>query len=360
VLRNQRNAEVIQAEVLDLDPDARTIRLRDGVLGYDTLILAAGVSHHYFGNESFARQAPGLKTIEDATHVRARILEAFERAERASAAEQAELLTFVLVGGGPTGVELAGAIGELARHSLRGEFRRIDSRQARILLVEAAPRVLPSAPESLSLAAERSLRRLGVEVLAGTRLQAIESPEVTLDRRGERLLLRAATVLWAAGVRAGPLGRILAERAGAELDREQRVRVGPDGSLPGHPEILVIGDLARLEGPDGAPLPGVAPVAIQAGRPAARVVRDRLGGRVPPPFTYRPRGNLAVIGRAAAVAELGRLRFSGYPAWLLWLFVHIMNLVGFENRLLVFVQWAFDYATRRRGARLITGEVERP
>jgi len=360
ILKRQQNVSVLQDEMLDLDPLARTVALRDAVLGYDTLVIATGASHHYFGNESWTELAPGLKTIEDATSIRARLLGAFEEAERCDAAEREELMTFVLVGGGPTGVELAGAIGELARHTLRGEFRRFDPRQARIVLLEAAERVLPSYPPRLSIAAERSLRRLGVEVQTGVRLAALDHRELTLERGGKTEQLRAGTVLWAAGVRAGPLAALLAQKTGVELDRQLRVRVAPDGSLPGHPEILVIGDMARVEGRDGRPLPGVAPVAIQQGRHVGRVLRDRLSGRLPPAFAYRSRGNLAVIGRAAAVAELGPLRFSGYPAWFLWLFVHIMNLVGFENRLLVFVQWAFDYFTRRRGARLITGEITRP
>lgn len=360
VLKRHPRTEVLLAEVTGFDAAGRRVLLRDGELGYDSLIVAAGASHHYFGHDEWARLAPGLKTVEDATAIRSRVLRAFEIAERASAAaERQARLAFVVVGGGPTGVELAGAIGELARQTLKHEFRRIDPGQARVLLVEAEPRLLPGYPDGLSRAARRSLERLGVEVRTGTRVTAIEGRRVTLDGGGRAEPIDAASVLWAAGVRASPLARPLAEASGAELDRSDRIRVAPDLSVPGHPEILVLGDMARVEGPDGTALPGVAPVAMQQGRYAACRIRDRLRGRSTAPFRYRDRGSLAVIGRAAAVAHLGRLRFSGYLAWLLWLFVHIMYLVEFENRLLVFVQWAYSYFTRKRGARLITDPPDR-
>lgn len=361
VLKRQRNVTVAMAEVVDLDPMARRVILADGRLEYDTLIVATGVRHHYFGHDEWRRRAPGLKTIEDATEIRARILSAFERAERESDPDRRQaLLTFVVVGGGPTGVELAGAIGELAAHTLRDEFRRIDPADARILLVEGAGRILPPYRTELSAAAARSLRRLGVEVLTGTLVAGVDAEAVKLrSREGERLIA-CETVLWAAGVQASSLAGILAERAGAQVDGAGRLEVAGDCSLPGHPEILAIGDIAHVDDEAGDALPGVAPVAMQQGTYAGRLVRNRLRARSTAPFRYRNRGSLAVIGRAAAVADLGPVRFSGYLAWLLWLFIHIMYLVGFDNRLLVFVEWAWAYVTRGRSARLITGRRESP
>ena len=355
VLRAQANAEVVLGEVVDVDPEGRRVLLADGALDYETLIVATGSHHHYFGHEGWEAWAPGLKTVEDATRMRGLILRAFERAERTvDPAERQALQTFVIVGGGPTGVELAGAIGELASTTLRRNFRHIDPRSARILLVEGTDRVLPTFPPKLSAAAAKSLARLGVEVATATTVAEVDSQGVILERQGERERVLAATRLWAAGVRASPLAGVLARRTGAALDPAGRIRVAEDLSLPGHPEILVIGDMAHAV-QDGALLPGVAPVAMQEGAHAARMIVERLAGRPTRAFRYRNKGNLAVIGRAAAVADLGRLRFTGYPAWLLWLFVHIMQLVEFGNRLSVFVQWAYGYFTRRRGARLITG-----
>jgi NADH dehydrogenase len=355
VLKRQRNTSVIQAEVRDLDPAARRVILADGALDYDYLLLATGVDHHYFGHDDWRRYAPGLKTVEDALEIRARVLGAFERAERETDPTARERqLSFVVVGGGPTGVELAGAIGELARHTLRGEFRGIEPASAKIVLVELGPRILSTYPPSLARAAERSLARLGVSVRTSTSVSAISADGVTLARDGIVEPLAAGTVLWAAGVRPTPFARILADKAGAQLDRAGRVLVAPDLSLPGHPEIFVLGDLAHVAAPDGKPVPAIAPAAMQMGRHAARAVLARLDEQIPAPFRYRDKGTLAVIGRAAAVADLGRLRFSGYAAWLLWLFIHILYLVEFENRVLVFVQWAFSYFTRKRGARLIT------
>ena len=355
VLKRQRNTSVIQAEVSDLDPAGRRVILEDGTLDYDYLLLATGVDHHYFGHDDWRRYAPGLKTVEDALEIRARVLGAFERAERETdPAARERLLTFVVVGGGPTGVELAGAIGELARHTLRGEFRGIEPASAKIVLIELGPRILSTYPPSLARAAQRSLERLGVSVRTQTSVSAISADGVTLARDGVVEPLAAGNVLWAAGVRPTPFASILADKAGAELDRSGRVLVAPDLSLPGHPEIFVLGDLAHVAAPDGKPVPAIAPAAMQMGRYAARAVLARLEGQAPAPFRYRDKGTLAVIGRAAAVADLGRLRFSGYLAWLLWLFIHILYLVEFENRVLVFVQWAFSYFTRKRGARLIT------
>ncbi len=359
VLKGHPRAHVVLAEVVDLDLPGRRVLLHQGAIGYDTLVVAAGARHHYFGHDEWAERAPGLKTVEDATRIRGQILRAFERAEGAAGSAHAQaLLTFVIVGGGPTGVELAGAIGELARHTLRGNFRRIDPASANIVLVEGAERILPTYPPRLSAAAEHSLRRLGVRVETGTLASAIDEESVTLSRGHERRVVPAATILWAAGVQASPLASVLSRRGGAELDRAGRVKVGADCSIPGHPEILVIGDMA-LQLQDGCALPAIAPVAMQQGRYVARLIRDRLDGRGTPPFRYRSKGNLAVIGRAAAVADLGWLQFTGYPAWLLWLFVHILYLVEFGNRLLVFVHWAYGYFTRRRGARLITEPGQR-
>jgi NADH dehydrogenase len=355
ILKRRKHVRVLRGDVQDLDVERRRVLLDREELPYDTLVLACGVRHHYFGNDAWEAHAPGLKTIEDAIAIRAKILAAFERAEREpDERRRAALLTFVIVGAGPTGVELAGAIGELARHTLRHEFRSFDPAATRILLVEGVDRVLPLYPERLSRAATRSLARLGVEVATDTRVEEIRRGAVTLRTAGRTREVAAKTVLWAAGVGASPLTGLLSRRSAAELDRSGRVRVGPDCSVPRHPEIFVIGDAAYLV-QDGNPLPGVAPVAVQQGRYVSRRIRDRLRGREAVPFRYRDRGSLAVIGRAAAVADIGGLRFSGYPAWLLWIFVHIMELVTFQNRVLVFVQLAFSYLTRNRGARLITG-----
>ena len=355
VLKRQPNTTVLQAEVVDLDPQGRCVILADGAVDYDFLLVATGVDHHYFGREEWRRCAPGLKSVEDALEMRARVLSAFERAERESdPVERDRLLRFVVVGGGPTGVELAGAIGELARHTLSGEFRGIDPGTATVVLVELGPRILSTYPEPLSAAAVRSLERLGVTVRTGTAVAQIDRRGAVLRHAAGEERIEAATVLWAAGVRPTPPPGILARKIGCDLDRSGRVRVAPDLSVPGHPEIFVLGDLAHVVDRSGAPVPAVAPAAMQMGRHAARAIRARVRGHETPAFRYVDKGSLAVIGRAAAVADLGRLRFTGYPAWLLWLFIHIMYLVEFENRVLVFVQWAFSYFTRKRGARLIT------
>ena len=359
VLKRQRNAQVFLAEVVGLSPDERRIELRDGEsVGYDSLIVATGAAHHYFGNFHWEAMAPGLKTLEDATRIRARILTAFEEAEREPDPEQVDArLTFVVVGGGPTGVELAGALGEVANDTLARNFRSIDPTRARIVLVEGSERILRTYPPELSGKAERSLRRLGVEVRTGCRVVDVLPDRVRVRCGGDEETLPARTVLWAAGVQASPLGLVLQQRTGVELDRIGRVIVAPDMSIPGRPEIFVVGDLARVDGPDGEPLPGVAPVAMQQGAYVARVVSARARGKpAPAPFRYRDRGNMATIGRAAAIAELGRVRLSGYVAWLVWLFVHLMFIVEFGNRVLVLWQWAWNYVTFNRSARLIMGE----
>ena len=357
VLGRQRNARVLLGEVLGFDVAERRVLLDEGTsVPYDSLVLATGSSHHYFGHEEWSQVAPGLKTVEDATIMRRRILQAFEEAERApDPASRDAWMTFVLVGGGPTGVELAGAIGELARWTLRRDFRAIDPAKARILLVEGGPRILPAYPPDLSERAVRSLHRLGAEVMTDALVTDVRPDGVTLKHGGREERIVSRTVLWAAGVAASPLGRRLAEACGVATDKTGRVPVGPDLTVPGHPEIFVVGDLALVKGADGQPLAGVAQVAIQEGRDAARRIAARLQGRDTPPFRYRDLGIMATIGRAAAVARIGRLRISGYPAWLVWLFIHLMWLVQFESRILVFVQWTWNYITRNRSARLITG-----
>lgn len=332
---------MLQGEVRDIDVEAREVVFDHDRIAYDHLVVAAGATHDYFGHDAWAESAPGLKTVEDATAIRAELLKAFEEAERRG---DTSPLTFAIVGGGPTGVELAGAIAELARHTLRPDFRAIDPKKARILLLEAADRVLLTYPEHLSQRAAEALAGLGVEVRTKTVVRDIQDGTVTVESDGETTTIEASVVLWAAGVKASPLGK----RLGAEVDRAGRVVVAPDLTVPGHSEISVIGDLAALG------LPGTAPVAMQQGRYVARAIQARLRGDAVEPFRYRDRGNLAVIGRAKAVAILGRFGFWGYPAWLLWLFVHLMYLVAFENRVIVFIQWAWSYFTRNRRARLIT------
>jgi NADH dehydrogenase len=360
VLRRQRNVRVLLDEVVGLDPDARRLRLRHDALDYDTLIVATGAHHQYFGHDAWSQSAPGLKTIEDATHIRSRILLAFEAAERARDPDDVRAcLTFVVVGGGPTGVELAGAVAEIAHDTLAHDFRAIDPSAAQILLVEAGDRILNAFPTSLAAHATRSLRRLGVAVHTNAAVTDIMSDAVDVRFGDEVRRIPTHTVLWAAGVQASSLGRLLATTTGAELDRAGRVVVQPDTSIAGRPEIFVIGDLACFTHLTGKPLPGVAQVAIQQGRYAAKIVRARLrGAPPPPPFRYRDPGNLATIGRAAAIADFGWVRLHGFVAWFVWVFVHLMYLVDFENRLLVFTQWLWSYITRNRSARLITNGTQ--
>jgi NADH dehydrogenase len=358
VFRNRPNVSVLLADVVDIDPSTRTVVLAGGeILGWDTLIVATGAENHYFGHDEWAFVAPGLKTIEDGTRIRHRILYAFEAAERTTDPElRRAWLTFVVVGGGPTGVELAGALGEIANDVLKGEFRSIQPSEAQILLVEGAPRILSTYGEDSSAAAERSLISLGVRTRTGLRVTSIDEAGVHYESAGERGFIASRTVLWAAGVRGSGFGRVLRERTGCELDRGGRIVVAPDCTIPKHPDIFVIGDLANCRQTDGSAVPGVAPAAMQMGAYAARVIANRLAGRSSPPFIYRNKGSMAVIGRAAGVAELGRFHFGGLVAWLLWLFIHLMYLVGFQNRVVVFIRWGFSYITYDRGPRLITGE----
>jgi len=353
ILRSQRNARVLLADARAVDPARREVTLADGAISYDYLVLATGARHAYFGHPEWEARAPGLKDLEDALEIRRRMLLAFERAERTpDDAARRRLLTFVIVGAGPTGVELAGAIAEIAREVLVDDFRAIDPRGARIILVEAGSRILPSYSERLSRAAARTLESRGVAVRTGTPVTEIDAQGVTLG--GERL--PAETILWAAGVAASSLTRSFA----APLDRAGRVLVNPDLTVPGHPEIYAIGDAVAFRHGDGI-LPGVSPVAMQQGRHAARNILRAMARRPTEPFRYVDKGSMAVIGRSAAVAQLpGRIELSGFSAWIAWCFVHIFFLIGFRNRFLVMFEWAWAYATRNRGARLITGRLEEP
>jgi NADH dehydrogenase len=356
LLKRQTNCEVLLGEVDHVDVANRRVILREGELPYDTLVVATGVRHQYFGRDDWEPMAPGLKTIEDATSMRRRVLTAFEAAERETdpAAVRA-WLTFVIVGGGPTGVELAGTLCELARETLRGNFRRINPADAEVIVVEAADRVLQSFPESLSAKALASLEKLGVVVRTKTRLTDVQPHQVTVQCGQQTETIAARTILWAAGVAASPLGKILADATEAQVDRAGRVIVNSDCTIPGHPELLVIGDLAHFNTPDGGSLPGVAQTAIQQGRYVGKLIAARLKGQTLPPFHYKDLGNLATIGRHAAVAEIGKWKLSGWFAWWIWVFIHLMKIVQFQNRILVMVQWAWMYWTRNRSARLITG-----
>jgi NADH dehydrogenase len=367
IFKKRRNVRVLLAEVTHFDLDAREVRLAPAVgdsgptsVGYDTLIVGGGSAYSYFGHDEWRRFAPEVKSLESALAVRGRILSAFEAAELESDEERRHaLLTFVVVGAGPTGVEMAGQIAELARDTLRHDFSAIDTRDCRVLLVELADRVLTAFPESLSRKAARSLEHLGVTPLLERAVVAIDADGVAVaapagGSGSERIAAR--TVIWAAGVTASSLAARLAELTDAELDPAGRVAVEPDLTLPGHPEVLALGDMVRVRDQAGTPvtLPGVAPVAMQQGRYAAKLVRGRLRGRRVSPFRYRDKGNLATIGRARAVADLHAVRLSGFVAWVTWLMVHLWYLIGFQNRLLVVIRWAFSFFTRGRGARLIT------
>jgi NADH dehydrogenase len=349
LLRTQANAQVLMSQVIGVDPVAHQILTEAGPMPYDQLVIAAGAAQSYFGRDSWEAFAPGLKTLEDALDIRRRILSAFERAELAGKGKAGpELTTFVVVGGGPTGVELAGAIAEIARDALKSEFRHIDPAAARIVLVEAGPRILPTFPESLAADAARRLVRYGVEVMTGAKVVDIDATGVKLDG-GQ---IAADTVLWAAGVQAGALTAGLP----GEHDRGGRARVAPDLSLPGYPDIFVIGDGAAPAAPDGQPIPGIAPAAKQMGAYVGRVIARRLSGQPPPPpFRYRHAGDLATIGRGAAVVKLGPIELTGLLGWLFWGFIHIYFLVGLRARFFVALDWLWSYVTYQRGARLITG-----
>jgi NADH dehydrogenase len=361
VLSRQANTQVLLGEAVDIDPDAKRVILRDGAaLEYDSLIVATGSKTSYYGNEGWRAWAPSLKTVEEATAIRHKILYAFEWAERATTeAEAREWLTFVIVGGGATGLELAGALAEIANETLKHDFRRINPTEARIILMEGGDRVLASYPPDLSAKAEELVKKLGVEVSKGVMVTGIDANGVTY-KKGETIeRLAAKTVLWAGGVTMTSFGNKLAEQTHSETDRSGRIKVNPDLSIPKYPNIYITGDLANVAGKDGKPLPGVAQVAIQGGAYAAKTIGKRLQGETDiKPFEYFDKGDMAVIGRASAVANIFGFHVSGLPAWLIWLFIHLMYIVEFQNRVLVFVQWGFEYLTFSRGARLITGSAD--
>jgi NADH dehydrogenase len=352
-LRRQRNTRVIMGEVTDINPGRRRIIVDGDALEYDSLVIAAGVRNAWFGHQEWEAVAPGLKTIEDAGEIRRRVLGAFERAElEPDETRRRHWMTFVIVGAGPTGVEMAGTLAELAHGTLAGEFRRIDPRTARVILVESKPRVLPSFPSRLSGKALRSLQRLGVEIITEHAVLTLDGEGVEVEGPGGRARVNSGTTIWAAGIRGESLATVLAERTGCQLDNWERVVVQPDMTVPSHPEIFVIGDLAYVEY-RGSPLPAIAQPAIQQGRYVSRLIRARLEGRTTRAFRYFDKGSMATIGRAAAVAEFRGLGLSGFWAWLGWLFIHLIYLIEFENRLLVLIQWTNHYVTRSRGARLI-------
>ena len=355
ILRKQKNATVLLGEVIDIDPQNRRVILADGVIDYDSLIVAAGMKNHYYGHDAWEQVAPGLKSIEDSAWIRQKIFFAFEVAEREPDPEKRRAwLTFVIVGSGPTGVELTGMVAEIARETLKEDFRTIHPVESEILLVDAAERVLPAFPPVLSEQAGTTLHDLGVQVRTGVKVTAIDEQGIALEGIAGAERIATHTVLWAAGVAASPLGRMLAEKTGAKSDRLRRLMVNPDLTVPGHPEIFVIGDMAHLPGKDGKPLPGLAPVATQQGRYVAGLIGKRLRGEnQSASFSYFDKGTMAVIGRHAAVADIGPFHFGGIAAWLMWLFIHLMLLVNFESRLIVFIRWAFSYFTYSRGSRVL-------
>jgi NADH dehydrogenase len=361
VLSRQKNAQVLLGEAVDIDPDRKRVILRDGAaFDYDSLIVATGSKTSYYGHEVWRAWAPSLKTVEEATAIRRKILYAFECAERATTEEEVpRWLTFVIVGAGATGLELAGALAEIANETLKNDFRKINPRKARIILMEGGSRVLPAYPEDLSAKAEKLVKRLGVEVMKGVMVIEVDETGVTYKSGEKTEKLAARTVLWAGGVIMTEFGRKLAERTRSETDRGGRIKVKPDLTVEHYRDIFIAGDLALSAGKEGKPLPGVAQVAIQGGAYAAKAVRARLAGRNElPAFRYFDKGDMAVIGRAAAVANIFGFHVSGLPAWLIWLFIHLMYIVEFQNRVLVFIQWGFEYLTFSRGARLITGAPE--
>jgi NADH:quinone reductase (non-electrogenic) len=361
ILKNQKNTRVLLAEAMHIDASNRRVILSDDSIEYDTLVVATGASHQYFGHDEWEQFAPGLKTIEDATEMRGRILLAFEAAEREPDPEKRRAwMTFVIVGAGPTGAELAGALGEIANDTLRNDFRDINTSEARIILVEGTGRVLPTYPESLSASARKMLERLGVTVRTNAMVTNVSEGRVTIREGDHTEEISARTILWAAGVLGSPLSRALEKEAGAKLDRAGRVIVEPDLTVTGHPEIFVIGDLANFSHQTGQPLPGVAQPAIQEGHHVGKTIIRRLRGEKILPFHYWDKGNLATLGRAAAVADLHWLRLSGWPAWMIWLFVHLLYIVEFQNRLQILLQWAWLYINYDRSARLITGKNPLP
>jgi NADH dehydrogenase len=359
VLKRQANTQVLLGEVIGLDPDQQQLVLKDGDrLPYDSLVVATGSAHHYFGNDHWEAIAPSIKTIEDALEVRRRIFLAFENAELESdPAIRKSLLTFVIVGAGPTGVEMAGAIADLAYQTLRNDFRNINTEDTEIILVEGMDRVLPPFAPVLSEKAAQDLQKLGVKIRTNTFVTALENEKVTFKTGDHSETIQAHNVMWAAGVRASALGKVIADTTGVECDRAGRIMVSPDFSVPNYPNIFVIGDLAHYAHQDGKPLPGVAPVAMQGGKYVARVIRDRLQNQSTSPFRYNDSGSLAIIGRSSAVVDLNWAKLTGYPAWLIWALVHVMFLIEFDNKVIVMTQWLWNFFTRNQGARLITGRA---
>jgi len=358
VLSRQKNTQVLLGEVSDIDPASKKIQLLDGAtFDYDSLIVATGSQTSYYGNDSWREWAPSLKSVEEATAIRHKILYAFERAERAATHEESRAwLTFVIVGAGATGMELAGALAEIANETLKNDFRHINPQEARILLVEGGPRVLPSFPEDLSAKAERLVTKLGVEVMKGVMVTSIDANGVAFRRGDKTESLAAHTELWAGGVETTTFGKKLAQRTHAETDKSGRIKVNPDLTIPNYPDIFIVGDLAHATDKDGKPMPGVAQVAIQGGAFAAKTIKSRIENKkAEAAFHYFNKGDMAVIGRAAAVANIFGFHLSGFIAWFTWLFIHLIYIVEFQNRVMVFIQWGFEYLTFSRGARLITG-----
>jgi len=357
VLNDYQDTYVLKAEVTDIVPKEKKVIFRDGEIIYDTLIVATGSYHHYFGHDNWAQTAPGLKTVEDALEMRRKILLSFEAAERETNPEkQKEWMTFLIIGAGPTGVELAGTIGELTRTTLKDDFRNINTEDAKIILVEGLGQVLPTYPADLSAKAEMFLKKLGVTIKTNTMVTDINGTNAIINRNGDSEIIQSRTMLWTAGVKASSLGKALAKNTGAQLDKSGRILVNPDLSVPGQPDVFVIGDLANLSSEGSEPLPGVAPVAMQEGKYVAKLILNRLKGKETKPFKYKEKGNLTVIGTNSAVADLGKLKFAGFFAWLVWVFVHIRYLIEFDSKVIILFRWSWNYFTRKRGVRLITGE----
>ncbi len=361
ILKHNKNTEILMGEVKKIDPKKQTVQLQYKEISYDSLIVATGANHQYFGHEEWAERAPGLKTVEDALEMRRRIFIAFESAEKETDPKKREAwLTFAIVGAGPAGVELAGALAEIAHGTLKEDFRNINTQDAKIILVQSSDRILPSYSPLLSAKAKASLEQLGVTVLTGTRVIKMDNQVITVRRSDEIESIRARTVLWTAGMKASPMAQHLSECTDAELDRSGRVIVNPDFNIPENENIFVIGDVANYSHQEGKPLPGVAPVAMQSGKYVANLIESRLQGKTIPSFRYMDWGSLAVIGKHAAVVEMGFLKLSGFLAWVFWMFIHVFYLLEFDNKLIVMIQWAWSYFTRDKGARLITTPGEHP
>lgn len=358
IVGRNKNTHVVLDEVIDINPEQKQVIMREGILNYDYLIIGTGVSHHYFGNEHWEKDAPGLKSIENALDIRRKIFLAFEEAEKVSSPEEKqEWLTFAIVGGGPTGVELAGAIAEIAHKIIKDDFQEIDTTKTKILLIEGMNRILPPYPEDLSQKAKESLEYLGVTVLTNRMVTNIQKSRVNIRYGEEEEIIKARTILWAAGVKASSLGEVIAKKTNAQTDRAGRIIVEPDLSIKDHPHIFVVGDLANYPHQDNKPLPGIAPVAMAQGQYMAKYIKAQVKGDTITPFKYIDTGSLAVIGDNHAVANLGFIKLSGFIAWLVWVFAHIYYLIEFDNKLVVMVEWGWNYITRGRGARLITGEI---